>query len=113
MPAMLSPRPLASSALALLGLAATLGFARTARATPSLTITTKTTIGADLLLDQLTVTSTGTLVVKPLRGEGTGTLHIRARKITVEANGIITATKAGYLGVNGADGDAAPGSGGG
>ncbi len=110
---MLSPRPLVSSALALLGLAATLGFARSAHATPSMTITTKTTIGADLLLDELTVKAGGILDVKPRRGGGTGTIRIRARKITVEAGGVITATKAGYLGVNGADGDAPPGSNGG
>ncbi|MEO5726759.1 MAG: putative metal-binding motif-containing protein, partial [Byssovorax sp.] len=111
---MLSPRPLVSSALALLGLAATLGFARSAHATPSMTITTKTTIGADLLLDELTVEAGGILEVVPLRSKGgTGTLRIRARKITVKKDGTITATKAGYLGVNGADGDAAPGSKGG
>ena len=110
---MLSPRSLVSSALALLGLAATLGFARSAHATPSMTINSKTTIGADLLLDELTVKAGGILDVKPLRGGGTGTVRIRARKITVEAGGVITATKAGYLGVNAADGNAAPGSDGG
>ena len=114
MPAMLSPRPLVSSALALLGLAATLGFAGSASATQSLTVSTKKTFGADMLLDELVVEAGGVLEVVSLRAEGgTGTIRIRARKITVAPGGVITATKAGYFGVNGADGSAASGSDGG
>ncbi len=110
---MLSPRPLASSVIALLGLTATLGFTSTARATASMTISAKTTISADLLLDELTIEKGGTLVVKPLAAGGTGAIHIRARKINVQQGGVITATKAGNVGVNGADGTSADPSGGG
>jgi MYXO-CTERM domain-containing protein len=112
---MLSPRPLASSALALalLGLAATLGFTSTARATEPMTISKKITISADLLVDELTVQAGGILEVKQVAAGGTGTIHIRARKINVMKDGVITATRAGLAGANDADGKSAnAGSGG-
>jgi hypothetical protein len=116
MGAMLSQRPLASGAVGLLGLAASLGFAPSARATQSMTIDTKTTIGASLLpLDVLTIEPTGVLNVEPLRnkGKGKGVLRIAANKIIIKAGGVISATGAGDIGVNGADGSAAAPNGGG
>jgi Putative metal-binding motif len=114
MPAMLSPRPLAASALALLGLAATLGFTSTARATASMTISKPVTISADLLVDELTVTAGGVLgIASSAAPGGTGVIHIRARKINVMAGGAISATKAGYAGVNDGDGKSADANGGG
>lgn len=115
MPAMLSTRPLASSALALLGVATTLGFARTARASEDLTIDTNRTIGADLVVKVLTITSTGVLNVEPLRNmkKGMGQMRITANKIIIENKGILSATGAGSVGVNGADGTSLGADGGG
>lgn len=99
-------RPLASSALALLGVAMTLGYARSARATENLTIDTDRTIGTDLVVKVLTITSTGVLNVEPLRNKqkGMGQMRITANKIIIENKGILRATGAGSVGVNGADG---------
>ena len=115
MPAMLSPRPLASSALALLALATTLGFARSARATDDLPITTVTKRGTDVVANVLTISATGALNVEPRRdkGKGMGRLHIVANKIIIEKGGILSATGAGSVGVNGADGTAIDMTGGG
>lgn len=113
MAAMLSPRPLAVSSLASLGLAAILGFSREARADGIMIIDVPKKISADIFVDELRVTAQGVLIVKSQRDKGTGAIHIRARKITVAKGGKITATAAGYTGVNNADGSAAPSSGGG
>jgi putative metal-binding protein len=109
MRAMLSLRPLASSALALLGLAATLGFTRSAGATAPLTIKSKMTITKDLLVvGELIVEPTGVLLVESVRSKGNamGRLRIAANKITIQAGGMISGTGAGSVGINGADGDA-------
>ena len=115
MTAMLSPRPLASCALALLGFASTFGLARNAGATAPLTIKSKTTITKDLLVDELIIEPAGVLTVDPLRAKGNlkGRIRIAANKITIQAGGKIDATGAGSLGLNGADGDAAVADGGG
>jgi hypothetical protein len=115
MPAMLSTRPLASSALALLGLATTLGFARSARATDDLPISTVTKRGTDVVANVLTISATGALNVEPLRdkGKGLGQIHIIANKIIIEKGGILSATGAGSVGVNGKDGTAIDMTGGG
>jgi hypothetical protein len=113
MRAMLSLRPLASSALALLGLAATLGLTRTAHAGAEMTISQPMTFGDDILLDTLTIESTGVLNVKSVRGKGKGRIRIAANTIIIKSGGKIIATGAGSLGMNGADGSAdAPGGGG-
>ena len=115
MGAMLSLRPLASSALALLGLAATLGLARSAHATDDMTVDTMMPVGKDLVVNVLTVTSKGVLVVDPLRNmhDGMGRMRIAANKIIVEAGGSIRATGSGSIGVNGKDGTAEMMNGGG
>ena len=115
MRAMLSLRPLASSALALLGLATALGLARTAHATGDMTVDTVMPVGTDVLVNLLTIKSTGVLVVEPLRNmhKGMGRMRIAANKIIIEAGGSISATGAGSIGVNGADGTAEMMSGGG
>jgi hypothetical protein len=108
MRAMLSLRPLASSALALLGFATTLGFARSARATEDMKVDTVMPVGKDLLVNVLTIKPTGVLVVEPLRNmhKGMGRMRIAANKIIIEAGGSISATGSGSIGVNGADGTA-------
>jgi len=106
---MLSLRPLASSALALLGLAATLGFSRTAHAEIT-TITSKVNFGADKFFDELIIDTNGVLQITSIAGKGKGKIRIGARKITVKAGGKITASGVGYAGVNKADGGAEPSS---
>lgn len=108
MSAMLSLRPLASSALALLGFATTLGLARSAHATEDMTVDTMMPMGTDVLVNVLTIKPTGVLVVEPLRNmhKGMGRMRIAANKIIIEMGGRISATGSGSIGVNAADGTA-------
>jgi len=96
------------------GLVATLASTRTAYASPNTTYSTEVALAGEHVYDTLSITNGGVLRVIPYDGSpGSGTLHIKANRITIEQGGVISATGSGYAGKNNDNGDAEPGSNGG
>ena len=84
-----------------------------ASAAEDLEISQDKVLGGDVVVRNLTITSTGKLTVPKLSTTGTGWLHVKANKIIIFDGGVIQADGAGHAGVSGADGAAPAGSNGG
>jgi hypothetical protein len=73
------------------------------------TITGDETLGNDVVFDTFTVEKGGILRVSSLASDPNGGwLRIRANTITIKMGAVVIADGAGYVGKNGADGDAPP-----